>query len=126
MEKVVPPDAGAFAGLRDALAASALRDTTLVMIGGEFRRTPNVNGGPGRDHHGYGCWALAGGGSRGGIAYGDSGKDGTSNKENVSVGDVWHTIFSLCGIDAKKSYMVEGRRIPYAYKDVKGAPVRPI
>ena len=126
MEKAVPPVDAGFAGLVGALAASGLLETTLVMIGGEFGRTPTVNGGQGRDHHGYGCWALAGGGIRGGIAWGDSGKDGTSNKDNVSVGDVWHTIFALCGIDAKKSYVVEGRRIPYAYKDVKGAPVRPI
>ena len=80
----------------------------------------------GRDHHEWGSWALAGGGIRGGIAYGDSGRDGTSNKEPVSVGDVWHTVFSLCGIDPKKSYMVEGRRIPYAYKDVKGSAIRGI
>ena len=126
MEKAVPSVDAGFGGLVGALAASGLLDTTLVMIGGEFGRTPAVNGGQGRDHHGYGSWAMAGGGIRGGIAYGDSGKDGTSNTQNVSVGDVWHTIFALCGIDAKKSYMVEGRRIPYAYKDVKGAAVRAI
>ena len=126
MEKAVPSVDAGFGGLVSALAASGLLENTLVMVGGEFGRTPNVNAGQGRDHHGYGCWAMAGGGIRGGIAYGDSGKDGTSNRDNVTVGDVWHTIFSLCGIDAKKSYMVEGRRIPYAYKDVKGAPIRAI
>jgi hypothetical protein len=126
MEKAVPPVDAGFGGLVSALAASGLLDTTLVVIGGEFGRTPQVNASQGRDHHNYGCWAMAGGGIRGGIAYGDSGKDGTSNSQNVSVGDVWHTIFALCGIDSKKSYVVEGRRIPYAYKDVKGAPVRGI
>jgi hypothetical protein len=126
MEKQVPSVDAGFGGLVSALAASGLLETTLVMIGGEFGRTPAINGGQGRDHHGYGAWALAGGGIRGGMAFGDSGRDGTSNKDNVTVGDVWHTIFSLCGIDAKKSYVVEGRRIPYAYKDVKGAAVRAI
>ena len=126
MEKAVPPVDAGFGGLVSALAASGLLDTTLVVIGGEFGRTPAINGGQGRDHHGYGCWAMAGGGIRGGIAYGDSGKDGTSNSQNVTVGDVWHTVFALCGIDSKKSYVVEGRRIPYAYKDVKGAAVRAI
>jgi hypothetical protein len=126
MEKQVPSVDAGFGGLIGALAASGLLETTLVMIGGEFGRTPQINGGQGRDHHGYGCWALAGGGIRGGIAYGDSGKDGTANRENVTVGDVWHTVFSLCGIDAKKSYTVEGRKIPYAYKDVRGAAIRPI
>lgn len=126
MERAVPSVDAGFGGLVAALAASGLLETTLVMIGGEFGRTPAINGGQGRDHHGYGSWAMAGGGIRGGIAFGDSGKDGTANKDNVSVGDVWHTVFSLCGIDAKKSYVVEGRKIPYAYKDVKGNPVRAI
>ena len=126
MEKQVPSVDAGFGGLVGALAASGLLETTLVMIGGEFGRTPTVNGGQGRDHHEYGCWALAGGGIRGGMAFGDSGVNGTSNKDQTTVGDVWHTVFSLCGIDAKKSYMVEGRRIPYAYKDVKGAPIRAI
>jgi len=126
MEKQVPSVDAGFGGLVAALAASGLLETTLVMIGGEFGRTPQINGGQGRDHHGYGSWALAGGGIKGGIAFGDSGKDGTANRDNVTVGDVWHTVFALCGIDAKKSYTVEGRKIPYAYKDVKGAAVRAI
>jgi hypothetical protein len=126
MEKAVPSVDAGFGGLVGALAASGLIDTVTVMIGGEFGRTPTVNGGQGRDHHEYGCWAMAGGGIRGGMAFGDSGVNGTSNKDQTTVGDVWHTVFSLCGIDAKKSYMVEGRRIPYAYKDVKGAPIRAI
>ena len=126
MEKAVPSVDAGFGGLVGALAASGLLDTVTVMIGGEFGRTPTVNGGQGRDHHEYGCWAMAGGGIRGGMAFGDSGVNGTSNKDQTTVGDVWHTVFSLCGIDAKKSYMVEGRRIPYAYKDVKGAPIRAI
>ena len=126
MEKAVPSVDAGFGGLVGALAASGLLDTVTVMIGGEFGRTPTVNGGQGRDHHEYGCWAMAGGGIRGGMAFGDSGVNGTSNKDQTTVGDVWHTVFSLCGIDAKKSYMVEGRRIPYAYKDVKGTPIRAI
>jgi len=126
MEKAVPTVDAGFGGLVGALTASGLIDNVLVMIGGEFGRTPTINGGQGRDHHESGAWALAGGGIRGGMAFGDSGVNGTSNKDNTTVGDVWHTVFSLCGIDAKKSYMVEGRRIPYAYKDVKGSPIRAI
>ncbi|HYF01623.1 MAG TPA: DUF1501 domain-containing protein, partial [Planctomycetota bacterium] len=126
MERQVPSVDAGFGGLVGALAASGLLETTLVMVGGEFGRTPQINGGQGRDHHGYGSWALAGGGIRGGMAFGDSGKDGTANRDPVRVGDIWHTVFSLCGIDSKKSYTIEGRKIPYAYKDVKGAPVRAI
>jgi hypothetical protein len=126
MEKAVPSVDAGFGGLVAALAASGLLETTCVVIGGEFGRTPAINGGQGRDHHGTGSWAMAGGGIRGGIVHGDSGKDGQGNSNSVSVGDVWNTIFALCGIDSKKNYMVEGRKIPYVYKDVKGAPVRAI
>jgi hypothetical protein len=126
MERQVPSVDAGFGGLVNALAASGLLENTLVMVGGEFGRTPQVNGGQGRDHHGYGSWAMAGGGIRGGIAWGDSGKDGTANKDNVTVGDVWNTIYALCGIDSKKSYTVEGRKIPYVYKDVRGSAIRGI
>ncbi len=126
MERAVPSVDAGFGGLVQALTASGLLDSVCVMIGGEFGRTPTVNGGQGRDHHGYGSWALAGGGIRGGMAHGDSGKDGTANKENVTVGDIWNTIYAIAGIDSKKSYTVEGRKIPYVYKEVKGAPVRAI
>jgi hypothetical protein len=126
MERAVPSVDAGFGGLVNALTASGLIDNVMVMIGGEFGRTPSINGGQGRDHHEYGAWALAGGGIKGGIAWGDSGKDGQANKDNTTVGDVWNTIFALCGIDSKKSYTVEGRKIPYAYKDVKGAPIRGI
>ena len=126
MERQVPSVDAGFGGLVSALAATGLLETTLVMIGGEFGRTPQINGGQGRDHHGYGAWALAGGGIRGGMVLGDSGKDGTANRDPVRVGDIWHTVFALCGIDSKKSYTIEGRKIPYAYKDVRGTPVRAI
>jgi uncharacterized protein (DUF1501 family) len=126
MERQVPSVDAGFGGLVGALAASGLLENTLVMIGGEFGRTPMVNGGQGRDHHGYGSWAMAGGGIRGGIAWGDSGKDGTANKDNTTVGDVWNTVLTLCGIDTKKSYTVEGRKIPYVYKDVRGSAIRGI
>ena len=59
------------AGLLHDLQARGLLDETLVIWGGEFGRTPAAEGTDGRDHHPYGftMW-LAGGGVRGGMAYG--------------------------------------------------------
>src|SRR5262249_16158729 len=59
------------AGLLSDLSQRGLLDSTLVFWGGEFGRTPGAQNRDGRDHHPYGfsVW-LAGGGIKGGQAYG--------------------------------------------------------
>ncbi len=59
------------AGLLADLKRRGLLDTTLVLWGGEFGRSPEAQGGTGRDHHnlGFTMW-MAGGGIRGGQAVG--------------------------------------------------------
>src|SRR5204863_8789552 len=59
------------AGLLKDLKARGLLDETLVIWGGECGRTPMAQGSEGRDHNPFGftIW-LAGGGVKGGIAYG--------------------------------------------------------
>src|SRR5262245_16942612 len=59
------------AGLLTDLKKRGLLDDTLVLWGGEFGRTPVVQGKDGRDHNpqGFTMW-LAGGGARGGTTYG--------------------------------------------------------
>src|SRR5262249_30571148 len=59
------------AALLTDLKARGLLDTTLVVWGGEFGRTPMAQGTDGRDHNPYGfsIW-LAGGGIKGGTIYG--------------------------------------------------------
>ncbi len=76
---------------------------TLVIWGGEFGRTPMFQGkgGPGRDHHikGFSMW-LAGGGVRGGMAYGATDELGYNAVENVvHVRDLHATMLHLLGID---------------------------
>jgi uncharacterized protein (DUF1501 family) len=78
-------------------------DETLVIWGGEFGRTPMFQGkgGPGRDHHikGFSMW-LAGGGVRGGMAYGATDELGYNAVENVvHVRDLHATMLHLLGID---------------------------
>ena len=62
---------GPIAGLLKDLKQRGMLDSTLVIWGGEFGRTPMSESGNGRDHNPYGftMW-LAGGGIRGGVTYG--------------------------------------------------------
>jgi uncharacterized protein (DUF1501 family) len=74
---------------------------------GEFGRTPNVNGGNGRDHFTRNfCAALAGGGLAGGRVVGRTNALGTEPAERpVSVQDLFATVYRQLGVDAQKKYM---------------------
>lgn len=88
------------AGLIKDLKSRGMLDDTLVVWCTEFGRTPAAPGG-GRDHHKYcfTCW-LAGGGSKGGVAYGKTDEYGLEIAENgVHVHDFHATILHLLGID---------------------------
>ena len=70
---------------------------------GEFGRTPQINGGGGRDHW-PDCFhvLLAGGGIRGGAVYGSSDSIGAYPETNpVTPGDLAATLFTRFGIDPK-------------------------
>src|SRR5690606_25142677 len=73
----------AIAGLIRDLKSRGLLDETLIVWTGEFGRTPWAQGSTGRDHHsrGFTSW-LAGGGVRGGIAYGATDEFGNVAVEN--------------------------------------------
>jgi hypothetical protein len=89
------------AGLLRDLKHRGLLDSTLVIWGGEFGRTPMAQGRDGRDHNPYGfsIW-LAGGGVRGGITYGATDEFGYHAVENkVDVHDLHATILHLLGLD---------------------------
>ncbi|MCA8985748.1 MAG: DUF1501 domain-containing protein [Planctomycetaceae bacterium] len=95
------------AALLTDLAQRGLLEETLILCGGEFGRTPGVEipiggGEPtGRDHnhHGYSIW-LAGGGVKGGLAYGSTDEFGYRAIENrVHVRDLHATLLHLMGFD---------------------------
>lgn len=89
------------AGLITDLKARGLLDSTLVIWGGEFGRTPTSEGSAGRDHnpYGYTVW-MAGGGVRGGTIYGATDEFGFRAVENrVQVRDLHATILHLLGLD---------------------------
>lgn len=102
-EKVPPVDQGV-ATLVGDLAERGLLDTTLVVMMGEFGRTPKVNTMGGRDH-----WSrafsviLAGAGIRGGQVIGASDAEGAFPTERaVTPADVAHSIYKLLGLDPDK------------------------
>ncbi len=98
---LLPPCDMAFSALVEDLEARGLLDSTLVVMLGEFGRTPKINGDGGRDHW-PDCYSvvLAGGGVRGGTMYGTSDKLGAYPESNpVTPGDLAATIFSRFGLD---------------------------
>ena len=121
------------AALLTDLKQRGLFDDTLVIWGGEFGRTPTVelhgNGqsGLGRDHNHYGfsVW-LAGGGVRGGTAYGATDDFGFKAVEKpTSIHDLHATILHLLGLNHEKlTYRYAGR--DFRLTDVHGKVLREI
>jgi hypothetical protein len=100
------------AALLKDLKRRGLLDSVLVVWTGEFGRTPVSQSGDGRDHHkqGFSLW-LAGGGIRGGQAYGATDELGYHAVENrVMVADLHATILHLLGLDHERvTYHLHGR-----------------
>jgi len=94
------------------LRARGLLDETLVVWGGEFGRTPFAQGSNGRDHNpfGYTIW-MAGGGVKGGMAYGSTDEYGYHAIENkLEMHDMHATMLHLLGIDhTQLTYRFGGR-----------------
>lgn len=115
------------AGLLNDLKARGLLKDTLVIWGGEFGRTPTAEGDNGREHHPFGftMW-LAGGGVKGGLAYGATDEFGWHAVQNiVHVHDLHATILHLMGIDHEKfTYRYSGR--DFRLTDVHGKVVHGI
>jgi uncharacterized protein (DUF1501 family) len=97
--------------LRD-LKRRGLLDSTLVIWGGEFGRTPMTEGTNGRDHNPYGfTTVLAGAGVRGGTVVGSTDEFGLRAVENRShVHDLHATILHLMGLDhLRLTFLHNGR-----------------
>ena len=115
------------AGLLRDLKARGMLDDTLVVWTTEFGRTPGVDGTKGRGHHSacFSSW-LAGGGVKGGLAYGATDEIASTVVENkVHVHDFHATILHLLGIDHEKLTFRHGGR-DYRLTDVFGNVVHDI
>ena len=102
MRRQLPPLDQGLAALIDDLAAHGLLESTIIMMSGEFGRTPRINSGAGRDH-----WArtsfffLAGGGLRHGQMIGTTSRNGEEPIERpIHIQNVFHTVYHQLGIDS--------------------------
>jgi uncharacterized protein (DUF1501 family) len=116
----------ASAALVKDLKQRGLLDSTLVIWGGEFGRTPmneerNRSKFLGRDHHpkAFSMW-LAGGGIKGGITVGQTDEFGyTAVEDPIEIHDLHATVLHLMGIDhTKLTYRFQGR--DFRLTDVSG------
>ena len=125
---LVPPLDRSLSALMEDLDQRGLLESTVVLVMGEFGRTPNINPGRGRDHWAH-CWSLAlgGGGIKGGQVVGASDERGAYVAERmVTIGDLFATVYKALGIDYAKTYLGPGRRPIYianAIGDKQGQPL---
>ncbi|MBS1829498.1 MAG: DUF1501 domain-containing protein [Acidobacteria bacterium] len=116
------------AGLLADLKSRGLLESTVVVWGGDFGRTPFTDGAEGgggnrngRDHNPYGfsVW-MAGGGIKGGVAIGATDEIGLKAVEDkVTMHDLHATLLGLLGVDHQKlTYFFQGRE--FRLTDVGG------
>jgi uncharacterized protein (DUF1501 family) len=108
----VPALDQAYAALIQDLSDRGMLDSTLVLVGSEFGRTPKINASAGRDH-----WpkvfsvVMAGGGIKQGIVYGKSNATASEPEEDALTVEDWATtIYNRLGITADKELMAPGDR----------------
>jgi hypothetical protein len=118
MERYLPQVDRLVATLFADLADRGLSDKVLVVLCGEFSRTPRMNNGgnggapmsmgtPGRDHWGNSMFCLLGGGGvKGGRIVGSTNHLGEVPKDRpISPSDIHHTIFQVLGVDPTLSFI---------------------
>lgn len=122
-DTLYPPTDLAFSTLIEDLQARGLLDETLVIFHNEFGRTPRINANQGRDH-----WPqvysvlLAGGGIKGGQAYGASDKVGAfPASDPVTPQDLLATVYHQLGVDLE-TVLYDGLKRPHHLID--GKPIK--
>ena len=128
-DDLVPVLDQTLSALMEDLKQRGLLESTIVLVTGEFGRTPTLNPNQGRDYW-PDCWSLVvgGGGIQGGQIIGASDKDGAYVAERpVSLGDLYATIYQAMGIDWTKTYMSPIARPVYianGFQDTAGTPLK--
>jgi hypothetical protein len=121
-KELLPPTDAAFSALIDDLHDRRLLDETLVIMMGEFGRTPKFNSAGGRDHWPH-CFSavLAGGGIRGGHVLGASDRNAAfPASDPVSPCDLIATLYDCLGIEPH-TVMHDQQDRPYTLVD--GTPL---
>jgi hypothetical protein len=122
-------------GLFNDLTRTGLLDKTLVVVCGEFSRTPRMNDGgnggaprsmgtPGRDHWGNAMFCLLGGGGvKGGQIVGSTNRLGEAPKDRpLTPNDIHQTIYHVLGVDPKVQFLDHSGRPTPAVDG--GEPIR--
>ena len=111
-EKLLPPTDRALSALLDDLNGSGLLDSTMIVMGGEFGRTPKIShladsyDSPGRDHWGaVQTLFFAGGGTKGGNVVGSSDKDAAYPASNPQKPEnMAASIYNALGVPATAAW----------------------
>ncbi len=113
--ELLPKLDAAMSSLLTDLDDRGMLDSTMVLVTGEFGRTPRINKDAGRDHWGPSCAiALAGGGVQGGRVIGAS-NERAERPATTPFGpaDLMATIYHGMGIDPEREFLTpEGRPVP--------------
>ena len=113
--ELLPKLDAAMSSLLADLEDRGMLDSTMVLVTGEFGRTPRINKDAGRDHWGPSCAiALAGGGVQGGRVIGAS-NERAERPATTPFGpaDLMATIYHGMGIDPEREFLTpEGRPVP--------------
>ncbi len=116
----------AMGALIDDLVDRGLWDNTLLILMGEFGRTPTISGQgqPGRNHWTK-CWSLSFGGCglKEGLVIGSTNDNGTELKDRpVTIHDLFCTFYKTLDINPHKELEFENRPIPFV-EDKLGTPI---
>jgi len=105
LTKQLPGVDQAIAAFLGDLEQRGLLEKTLVLMTGEFGRTPGINGNAGRDHYSkVFSMAVAGAGVKGGRVVGSSDKHGAEVQSRpVTASDIAATIYDRLGVDYRQS-----------------------
>jgi uncharacterized protein (DUF1501 family) len=115
----LPPLDRALAALIEDLDEHGLLESTLIMMSGEFGRTPRVNGTAGRDHWPRASsFFLAGGGLKHGQMIGATNRNGEYPVERpVHIQSVFHTAYHVLGINANVVTLTDANGRPQYLAD---------
>lgn len=123
-DRLMPPLDMGLAALIEDLDARGQLDDTLVVVCGEFGRTPKINANAGRDHHGRASSVLlAGAGLKRGLVLGQTDRNAVAPTQRpVTPAELLATIYTVLGIDIESRFQSPDGR-PIALVD-HAAPVK--
>jgi hypothetical protein len=125
-DQLLPPFDRGLSALLDDLGERGLVRRTLLVVMGEFGRTPKINKAAGRDHWHH-CYSvlLVGGGVKAGLVLGQSDRNGAYPVQGrvCTPADLCATVYHCLGIDHKAEMTDQtGRPLPLA----RGEPIREV